>query len=510
MKKNISILQAFTNQYYHNVPGELKKITLSPEREAIFERLAQIGSNKFPEFILDILIHVDGHKSIDITDGPGDEKQDILTETPSGERQLTQCKHTINYKNNHTGDELDVLFGACCRKNCKKGVLITNSDLTPQAKRYVTDKEFARGWEGDHAKLPEIDYWNSNRIWEHIATNDAILNKWFSGMGQTHGLRQFNFHLIALNLPLGDVQRIKCEDIYKSLTNKFQITQVGENNSYDIILNEELSFNISDSFHSDLDTGLNYIPVGKEHELVNIPLWAIAIQVKVANTVGQYSPSTYRDMVMKFLGDNALPILTKNNWWHLIATTQKAFIFLQDIVLPKVVSVSEAESYIRVEGFPITLEREWVFFKEKDGYKRLSDGENTYLEWFHVHSEIKVALLLEQRIHPVRAYEYHIQQVQLLKQISNYKFRAVINADQEIVDRIRRTVDPKWIVLLSNNKDLFWAFPPTEKNEKILRCDNILQRQGTAVTMVADEDRGALLEMINIDAPHPSWGFSSD
>ena len=91
-------------------------IALSPEREAIFHHLAQINSDQFPEFILDILVHVEGHKSIDITDGPGDEKQDILTETPLGERQLTQCKHTQNYKDHYSGDELDYLFGACCRK----------------------------------------------------------------------------------------------------------------------------------------------------------------------------------------------------------------------------------------------------------------------------------------------------------------------------------------------------------------------------------------------------------
>jgi len=510
MKQNITILQAFTEQYYHTVPGELKKITLTPEREAIFKHIAQIGYTKFPEFILDILTHVDGHKSIDITDGPGDEKQDILTVTPSGERQLTQCKHTINYKNKHTGDELDLLFGACYRKNCKKGILVTNSDLTPQAKRYITDKEYARGWQGDHASLPEIDYWNSNRIWERIATNDAILNKWFSGMGQTHGLRQFSFHLIVQNLPSGDVQRIKCEEIFESLKNKVPITQIDKSNSYEIILNEELSFNISDSFHSDLDTGLNYIPVGKEQGLVNIPLWAIAIQVKVVNTVGQYNPSTYRDMVVKFLGDNVLPILTKNDWSHLIATTPKAFIFLQDIVAPKIVPVSEAESYLRVEDFPVTLEREWVFLKENDGYNRLSDGENTDLEWLHVDSEIKVALLLEQRIHPIRAYEYRMCQNQLIKKISSYNFRAVSNANQEVVDRIRRTVDPKWIVLLSSDKDLFWAFPPTEKHDKILTCDKLLQRQGIAVKIVADEDREALLEMIDIDTPHSSCGLSSD
>ncbi len=193
MEKKIDLLQAVTEQYYHTVPGKIEQITISPEREAIFNYIARIGWKRFPEFILDVLIQVEGHKPIDITDGSGDEKQDILTETPSGDRQLTQCKHTLNYEEHYSGDELDLLFGACYRKNCRKGILVTNSDLTPQAKRYVTDKEYARGWKGPHELLPEIDYWNGARIWQRIATNEAILNKWFSGMGTNSWLASVFF-----------------------------------------------------------------------------------------------------------------------------------------------------------------------------------------------------------------------------------------------------------------------------------------------------------------------------
>ena len=67
-------------------------------REGIFKYLSQIGYDKFPEFVLDILIKIEGHSPIDVTDGQGDEKQDIITLNPSGERCLTQCKHTVEYK----------------------------------------------------------------------------------------------------------------------------------------------------------------------------------------------------------------------------------------------------------------------------------------------------------------------------------------------------------------------------------------------------------------------------
>lgn len=101
MKKTFSILQGITEVHYHVIPGELESITLHPEREAIFKYLVQIGPDKFLEFIVDILVLVEKHKPVDITNGAGDEKQDILTLTPAGARHLTQCKHTINYKEHY-------------------------------------------------------------------------------------------------------------------------------------------------------------------------------------------------------------------------------------------------------------------------------------------------------------------------------------------------------------------------------------------------------------------------
>lgn len=106
------VIQAATPVHYHVLPSDLEQITLSPERDAIFQHLARIGSDRFPEFVTDILVHVEGHTRIDVTDGPGDEKQDILTLDPAGRRFLTQTKHTSNHTENSSGDELDLLFSA--------------------------------------------------------------------------------------------------------------------------------------------------------------------------------------------------------------------------------------------------------------------------------------------------------------------------------------------------------------------------------------------------------------
>src|SRR5690242_5583749 len=106
------IVGGMAQQAYHTIPKGQDLIITSPNKDAIFTFLGQISYAKFPEFIRDILIKIENHTLIDITDGPGDEKQDILTLTPDGQRCLTQCKHTSSINSHHNGDELDILVAA--------------------------------------------------------------------------------------------------------------------------------------------------------------------------------------------------------------------------------------------------------------------------------------------------------------------------------------------------------------------------------------------------------------
>jgi hypothetical protein len=504
MKTTFSILQGITEVHYHILPGELESITLHPEREAIFKYLAQIGPDKFPEFIVDILVLVEKHKPVDITDGAGDEKQDILTLTPAGARHLTQCKHTLNYKDHYAGDELDLLFGACARKNCTKGLFVTNSDLTTQGKRYITDKEFSRGSQIPKEMLPDLDYWNGARIWERVATNNAILNKWFSGMGQAHGLRHFFFDLIIQKMPSGVSNPLKCVDIAKNLATKYSTTELEEKLLYEVKLSSEVSFKISDWFRSDLDLGLPYAPPEREHPLVNIPLPAIRIQVIVAGEVGQYKPAKYRDSVVETIGNEALPELPDTEWWHFVATTPQAFVFLHDIVEPKLVPVSTAQSFVRVGVNPAEVEKNWVF-PQGEEYKRTSKVEEDDLSWQHIPSGTDIILLLEQRIHPVAAYEHYMLQLQQARSLPKYELFVTPKASESIIDKVRHLVGPRAIIMTSNTYDLLWALPPTIEAKKVEEIEETLKRQGILVYHIAPKNKEKYLNMIEVPPQSVTW-----
>ena len=75
----VRIMRAIFVEYYHAIPSELELLTVTPEQNAIFQYLSAVDPDRFQGFVADVLVLTEGHRLVDITGGPGDEKQDILT-----------------------------------------------------------------------------------------------------------------------------------------------------------------------------------------------------------------------------------------------------------------------------------------------------------------------------------------------------------------------------------------------------------------------------------------------
>lgn len=501
MKKHLTLLQGVTQMHFHTVPSDLSMITVTPERKAISDYLSRIRYQDFPEFIRDIL-KSQGHSDVRITDGTGDEKQDLISTTPNGDRQLTQCKHTIYPDQHYSGDELDLLFGACNRKNCAGGLFATNGDLTPQAKRYITDREYARlATEQGTARI-ELDYWNGTRIWDLIATNNAILNKWFSGMGQTHGLRSFSFELVIQQMPDGKVDGIGCADVVSALGGAVEKSAGG---AHEVKIGDKIRFTIEDWFANDLNLGVNFVGTPTDHRLVNIPLAALKVQVTIADAIGQYDPARCRDQVVEFIGSRGLPNLAEGKWWQMIATPAQAFLFVQDIVQPKVITIADAATFVRVADSAVSVEKDWLSLSSAE-YTRLTEDGGNELHWKHLASDSLIKIYVSQRPHPVAAYEHSLRQAGLTKQILNYEFRAIAQVAPSEFDRVRHLIsDPTCVLMSSDRGELFWAFPPGTEPEKIAEVDAKLTQQGFRVLLVADEDRAKLVDWIDTTPPDTEW-----
>ena len=507
MPGKIKTLQAMTTQYYHVVPDELSLVTVTPERSAIFQYLSRIHPDRFVEFITDILVHVEKHTLVDKTEGPGDEKQDVLTIDPSGSRHLAQCKHTVNYGDNATGDELDLLVAACLRKNCRGALYVTNADLTPQAKRYVTDSEYARGWKDPSVSCPTIDYWNGSRIWERIARSNTILNKWFSGMAQSHGLRSFFFDLVLRRMPDGAPAGLDAGSFCAEFARDHAVTRDEESASFDVRLDADLAVNISDWLRGSADLGLPFLDFSEGAIHCNLPLPAIRVHAYLPESIAIYDPAAYRDRITE-LFSGALPATEEGRWWHVMATPPQAFVFAPDIGKAILVTVAEPMAYVRVGNTPSIVEQSWTMNPGPAfAPSRNLDDEDA---WRHDTTGAVLRVVVEQIIHPAALYEQSFRQKQVAAKAQNYTFRAIEHASSQTVEMVRRLSHPEWFVFQSNTGSLLWAYPPNFEQRSVQLAEDALERHGVKVLGVREKDKKKLLRIIDQSPPDATEMLISD
>lgn len=500
MTARIKVVQGATAYHYHALPSDLTRATISPQREAMFQYLARLGSDTFVDFITDILMQVEGHTLVDRTDGPADEKQDILTLDPAGERHLTQCKHTINYQDNSTGDELDVLFSACFRKNCRRALYVTNADLTVQAKRYVTDKEYLRGSHTPERDVPSIDCWNGRRIWDRVSRSNAILNKWFSGMAQAHALRRFFLDVVITRMPAGKPCPLDSKAVARELEKTCRVAAVPENRSFDVTVDAGLMLNLSDWFRGSDELGVGFLPPIEGLRLPNVPLRAVRVQALVSDGEGVFDAAAYRDRIATVITD-ALPDPGDGAWWHAVATAPQAFVFLQDVAKAVLVQIERPETFVRVGATGTRAERSWAM-RPGDGFSlvgRPDDPED--VTWTHDATGAALQVLVEESVHPALAYQLHLRQSQIVRELRTHAFRAVERADAVVVETIRRLTDPRWFVLQSSSGEVFWAYPPDVNGALVEQLERALRRRGIEVLTVRDEDRSEILGSVEQAPP---------
>jgi hypothetical protein len=496
--KKVEVVQATTSHYYHVVPGELERVTLTPEKAAIFEYLSRIGSERFVEFVSDVLVHIEGHTLVDKTDGSGDEKQDILTLDPAGHRHLTQCKHTVNYGNNTSGDELDVMMSACLRKNCRSATWVTNADLTVQAKRYVNDGEYLRGWPKGAEFTPTVEYWNGERIWQRVARNGQILNKWFGGMAQSHGLRSFFTDIVILKMPAGKTCDVKIEDFAAKMKGANAVLSDGEAEGFSLKIDKSVTIRVSDSFATPADLKIPFSDPRSASMPLNTPFRALRVHASVIGD-GVYDPDRYRDRVVAKLGD-ALPKPKSDSWWYIAAAAPQAFVFLQDVAKPVLVPIGNPKTFVRVGIEPTRSEQEWALDPGDDFENAATPEDEDELFWRHKKTRAHLHVLVDQALPAWRVSDVFLRQDQISKRLGKLSFWAIDQAQGLTIPRLRNLCPPDWPILQSSDGTLFWAHPPDKESEAV-EMAAVLERMGIECLRVRDEDRRSIITQI---APAPS------
>ncbi len=504
-----NIISGVSHQFYHVIPDELDLITTTPTREGIYKYLSQIGFDKFPEFILDVLVKIDGHTPVDVTDGQGDEKQDILTINPNGDRCLTQCKHTIYYNKHYNGDDLDLLVAACFRKACKQAIFVTNSDLTPQGKKYVNDGEYTRGFSNSN-DFPSIDYWNGYKIWEKIKNNKDIINKWFSGLGQVHGLRNFKFDLTIQKLPfVKDLQGDKdsFDAVLKLLNEKTWFTEVIEGLEYKAEISNNYDVKITKWFQFSGKLDINYSLPNNDISFLNEPLYALTVEVNMNSNLEKYSPDEIRSEIVNKISNDVLQNNIDKDWWHLTSSQIRTIIYLHDISEPREIHLSHSTTYVKTDNNQIEKELIYCSLPKDEFSLQVKDEESI---WIHTKTGVQIMQMFEQQMNPVDQYHHQLTQYGQLDQIRSHNFYAIDNIDSSLLMRVRRILKYEWVAFQYNESALIWSVPQEYNLDEVNNIHKKLSLLNLKVLQVDPKDIDFILKNIQKEITPSIWMYTSD
>jgi hypothetical protein len=488
------LLSGGTPVAYHVIPTELSLLLTTPKQECIMTYLSQITAKGFPEFVKDILVKIEGHTLVDILDGPGDEKLDILTITLDGKRCLTQCKHISNHQSKCRGDDLDLMVSACIRKNCQQALFVTNGDLTIQAKKYIVDNEYSKGW--PLQKLLNIDYLNGYKIWEKIHANMDVLNKWFGGLGQSHGLRNFKFDISIHKLPYCPTDK---EDILGNmisvLIEKSMVEEVEKDICYKSKVYGEFEIQLKRwlQFASSLD--INYLPPEEDPNYNNKPMDCLSIEVNITSDA-TYSPNNIRKKVIQHLLDNGLENLPGESWWHIVSSRSTSFVFIHDINEPRQIALDSAETFLKVKDYNLCSE---LYHCSLHGKDFIIDGDENETGYYtHTKSGCHIIQYFTQRVAPFDEFNYKGIQHRQTEELKDFTFRVLPDINWRIMAHLTNLLPSEWYSFKIDNNTLAWCFSKETDESQVIAVDREIRLLGFQLKTIRSEDLPHVLENIDM------------
>jgi hypothetical protein len=134
--------------------------------------LKTLNSVRIVDLFSDLLA-LEGHKQIKITDGPGDSLRDIHSIDKNGNRCLSQSKYHKNINQSISSRELGDLVLGMIKNRYNNGIFITNSKISPPAKRDVLN-------DYKECKL-NIEFIDGQELVKRIFDNVVLKAIWFDG-----------------------------------------------------------------------------------------------------------------------------------------------------------------------------------------------------------------------------------------------------------------------------------------------------------------------------------------
>jgi hypothetical protein len=302
----------------------------------------------------------------------------------------------------------------------------------------------------------------------------------------------------ATNMPSGALGSLDAKLVAESLRRAgYTLTASPDGESFDAVIDDTLTITISDWFRAanDLDIPFLLPEDGSTRGHPRAPIPTLRVQALLSDKVGAFNAAAYRDRLVELVS-SALPGAQSGCWWHVVATSPQAPVFLQDVLKTVLASIEDAATFVR-DGSVAEKERAYAF-ELPSPWRLAPDADDPDDDaWRHDATNTEARILVAQPTHPLIAFDFHLHQRRIVDTLKTSVFRAVTQADVSIVETVRRLSGPDWFVLQSSNGDLYWAVPQNGDAQAAELLERVLERRGIEVFQVRDEDRDQIIQSID-------------
>jgi hypothetical protein len=150
-------------------------------------------------------------------------------------------------------------------------------------------------------------------------------------------------------MPQGDPCPLDAEALAVEFRKGHRVTLASDGRWFDVEVDGRLILNLSDWFLGAGELGATFLPPGNRLGLPDAPLRTVRVRAFLTEEAGRYDAAAEHDRIAMLTAD-VLPHPGNGAWWHLLATGPRAFVFLQDVGSPALVTLAGAETFVRVGG----------------------------------------------------------------------------------------------------------------------------------------------------------------
>jgi hypothetical protein len=219
-----------------------------------------------------------------------------------------------------------------------------------------------------------------------------------------------------------------------------------------------------------------------------------------------YDPDECLGRIVSKVGD-ALPKPKDDSWWYVAAAPPQAFVFLQDVSKPVLMSIGNSKAFVRVGTEAITEEQTWAIEPGNEFASVATPDDEDELIWKHKATGAHLNVLIEQALPAWRIADLFVRQEQISNNLRAMTFWAIKNAGGGTMAKVRNLCPTNWPILQSSTGDLFWAHPRDQESEASEMSD-VLERLGIICLRVQEEDRDSILSQLAA-LPSESGMFTS-